>query len=122
MKINNSWFNASDAWQLWYWEINRITLFIFYLKPMDSFGMWWKSNEFFFSSLNHNFILLCELLMPCQLFAQKCSNCQEITKISKCFVIGYYYITTCHSKQLPVGLMVLSDGKVHFLKIEIFFT
>ena len=22
--------------------------------------------------------------MPCQLFAQKCSNCQEITKISKC--------------------------------------
>ena len=30
------------------------------------------------------FIVLCELLMPCQLFAQKCSNCQEITKISKC--------------------------------------
>ena len=27
---------------------------------------------------------LTELLMPCQLFAQKCSNCQEITKISKC--------------------------------------
>ena len=26
-----------------------------------------------------------------------------------------------HSKQLPVGLMVLSDGMVHFLKIEIFF-
>ena len=26
--------------------------------------------------------------------------------------------TTCHSKQLPVGLMVLSDGMVHFLKIE----
>ena len=24
------------------------------------------------------------MLMPCQLFAQKCSNCQEITKISKC--------------------------------------
>ena len=37
------------------------------------------------------------------------------------FVIGYYYITTCLSKQLPVGLMVLSDGMVHFLKIEIFF-
>ena len=36
------------------------------------------------SSLNHNFIVLCELLLPCQLFAQKCSNCQEITKISKC--------------------------------------
>ena len=34
------------------------------------------------------------------------------------FVIGYYYITTCHSKQLPVGLMVLSDGMLHFLKIE----
>ena len=28
------------------------------------------------------------------------------------------YITTCHSKQLLVGLMVLSDGMVHFLKIE----
>ena len=27
---------------------------------------------------------MCELLMPCQLFAQKCSNCQEISKISKC--------------------------------------
>ena len=26
--------------------------------------------------------------------------------------------TKCHSKQLPVGLMVLSDGVVHFLKIE----
>ena len=34
------------------------------------------------------------------------------------FVIGYYYIITCHSKQLPVGLMVLSDGMVHFLKIK----
>ena len=34
------------------------------------------------------------------------------------FVNGYYYITTCHSKQLPVGLMVLSDGMVYFLKIE----
>ena len=36
----------------------------------------------YFSSLDHNFIVLCELLMPCQLFAQKCSNCREITKIS----------------------------------------
>ena len=54
------------------------------LKPMDSFGMWWKSNEILFSSSNHNVIIvLCELLMPCQLFAHKCSNCQEITKISK---------------------------------------
>ena len=26
--------------------------------------------------------------------------------------------TTCHSKQLPVGLMVLSDGVVYFLKIK----
>ena len=33
-------------------------------------------------------------------------------------VIGYYYITTCESKQLSVGLMVLSDGMVHFLKIK----
>ena len=56
------------------------------LKPMDSFGMWWKSifkwNNF--SSLIHNFIVLWKLLMSCQLFAQKCSNCQEIIKISKC--------------------------------------
>ena len=40
----------------------------------------------YFSLLNPNFIVLCVLLMPCQLFAQKCSNCQEIhvvTKISK---------------------------------------
>ena len=29
-----------------------------------------------------------------------------------------YYFTTCHLKQLPVGLMVLSDGMVRFLKIE----
>ena len=60
-----------------------------------------------------------------------------ITKIPKCFrgppehsaignihyigmncYIGYYYIATCHSKQLPVGLMVLSDGMDHFLKIK----
>ena len=34
------------------------------------------------------------------------------------FVIAYYYITKCHSKQLPVGLMVLSKGMVHFLKIK----
>ena len=37
------------------------------------------------------------------------------------FVIGYYYIITCHSKRLPVGLIVLSDGMVHFLKIEKYF-
>ena len=34
----------------------------------------------YFSLLNHSFIVLCELLMPYQLFAQKCSNCQEIKK------------------------------------------
>ena len=34
------------------------------------------------------------------------------------FVIGDYYITSCHSKQFPVGLIVLSDGMVHFLKID----
>ena len=68
--------------------------------------------------------------MHCQLFAQKCSNCQDIKQkyqnvrghsaignihdnIQDFFVIGYHYITARHSKQLPVGLMVLSDGKVH---------
>ena len=35
-----------------------------------------------------------------------------IGNIQGYFVIGYYYITTCHSKQLPMGLMVLSDGMV----------
>ena len=40
-----------------------------------------KNQMNYFSLLSHNFIVLCELLMPCQLFAQKCSNCQEITKI-----------------------------------------
>ena len=30
-------------------------------------------------------IVLCELLMPCQLFAQKCSNCQEINQNIKMF-------------------------------------
>ena len=35
-------------------------------------------------------------------------------------LLGIIYITTCHSKQLPVGLMVLSDGTcmVHFPKIK----
>ena len=72
--------------------------------------------------------------MPCQLFAQKCSNCQEITKISKCLgsppntlplviYIGIFcyrvllhYNMSC--KTIAVGLMVLSDGMVHFLKNE----
>ena len=56
------------------------------LKPMDSFGTCTcmyvvKIKWNYFSLLNHNFIVLCELLMPCQLFAQKCSNCQEITTL-----------------------------------------
>ena len=37
------------------------------------------------------------------------------------FATGYYCVRTCHSKQFLVGLMVLSDGLVYFLKIEIFF-
>ena len=56
-----------------------------FLKPMDSFGMWWKSNDFCFSSLNHNFIVLCELLMSCQLFAQKCSNLSRNNQNVKMF-------------------------------------
>ena len=70
---------------------------------------------------------------------QKCSNCQEITKISKCLgsppntlplviyigifcSFGYYYITTCHSKQLPVGLIVLLDGMATFWRSRKFLT
>ena len=34
------------------------------------------------------------------------------------FATGYYCIRTCHSKQFSVGLMVLSDGLVYFLKID----
>ena len=73
--------------------------------------------------------------MSCQLFAHICSNCQEITKISKCsespehsaigniyrdiLLLGITCITLQHViKQLPVGLMVLSYGMVHFLEIE----
>ena len=55
---------------------------------MDSFGMWWKPKWNYFSSLNHNVIVLCELSMLCHLFAQKCSNCsncQETTKNIKMF-------------------------------------
>ena len=158
-----------------------------------------KIKWYYFSSLNHNFIVLCELLIPCQLFAQKrqkCSNCQEILvtkyqnvrgppehsaignihrdilllgitvkprynevlgtmqitllyqvshyiRVKKqrnikswdqqnylvtrgfCYIrplyineVPLYYVTTCHSNQLRVGLMVLSDGMVHFLNIE----
>ena len=34
------------------------------------------------------------------------------------YATGYYCIRTCHSKLFLVGLMVLSDGLVYFLKIE----
>ena len=34
-----------------------------------------------------------------------------------CYQVLLHY-NICHSKQLLVGLMVLSDGMVHFLKIE----
>ena len=34
------------------------------------------------------------------------------------WVLLHYNKKLCHSKQLPVGLMVLSDGLVYFLKIE----
>ena len=44
-----------------------------------------KIKWYYFSSLNHNSKVLCELSMPCcQLYVQKCSNFQKITKISKC--------------------------------------
>ena len=74
--------------------------------------------------------------MPCQLFAHLYeSNCQEITKISKMFggppnplplvvyigiflLLGIITLQHSHSKQLLVGLMVLSQCMVHFLKIE----
>ena len=64
------------------------------LKAMDSMGMWWKANDTYFST-NWIIILpvLCELLMPCQLFAQKFSNCQEITKGSECSGSPW---TLCH--------------------------
>ena len=36
--------------------------------------------------------------------------------------LGIITLQHHHSKQLPVGLMVLSDGMVHFLKIKKFLT
>ena len=100
-----------------------------YLKPMDSFGMWWKSNEITFLNwiIIYSSVWNCELLMPGQLFAKKCSNCTLHSAIGNVHrdILFLGIITlqhACHSKQLPVGLMVLSDGMVHFLKIEnIFF-
>ena len=56
---------------------------VYNLKLMDSLVCGEKQMNFF-PPLNYNFIVMRELLMPCQLFAQKCSNCQKRTKISKC--------------------------------------
>ena len=41
-----------------------------------------------------------------------------VYNVYRYFATGYYCIRTCHSKQFSVGLMVLSDGLVYFLKIE----
>ena len=38
-----------------------------------------------------------------------------------CYWILSHELRTCHSKHFLVGLMVLSDGLVSFLKIENFF-
>ena len=38
-----------------------------------------------------------------------------------CHLYHEIYLKSSKTKQLPVGLMVLSDGMLHFLKIEIFF-
>ena len=68
-------------------EKNNKCYGIKYLLNIKANGQFWyvvKIQLNYLSSLNHNFIVLCELLMPCQLFAQKCSYCQEITQISKC--------------------------------------
>ena len=76
-------------------------------------GQFWcvvKIKWIYFSSLNHDFIVLSELLMPCQLFAQKCSNCQEITKISKCSVRGppeHSAIGNIHRDILLLGIITL---------------
>ena len=69
----------------------------------------------YFSSLNHNVIVLCELLMPCQLFSQKYSNFQEITKISKCLgsprTLCHWYYT--HRDILLLSIFSLSNYQ-HF--------
>ena len=74
--------------------------------------------------------------MPCEQFALKCFNFQEMTKTYKCsessrtlchrltyvhvMIICHwqYCITICHSKQLQEGLMVFSDDFLLFLKIK----
>ena len=72
--------------------------------------------------------------MPCQLFAQKCSklsrNNKNIivrgppehsaigTKHRGILLMGIITLQHVIQKQLPVGLTVLSNGMVYFLKIE----
>ena len=101
---------------------------------MDSFGMWWKSNEIIIFSLNHSVSSVWignALSIVCSEMLKLSRNNQNIKMFGvppehsaignihrDILLFGYYYITTYHSKQLPVGLMVLSDGMVHFLKIE----
>ena len=130
---------------------------------MDSFGVWWKSNEFF---LLH-WIIILKFCVNCKCpvnssavtrtdelvkmvnihnarrrdrFVGSCDRrrivCSEMFKLSRnnqnikmfgvppntlplVIYIGYFhfvifwvwlvYITTCHSKHLPVGLMVLTE-------------
>ena len=49
--------------------------------------------------------------MPCQLFAQKCSNCQEITKISNCLGSPEHsVIGNIHGDVLLTNLPKLSCG------------
>ena len=89
--------------------------------------------------MSHNCLVLYELLMPCELSIKS-----EMIKFSRynlkyqnvrsppehtangnahtdIFATGYYCIRICNSKQFSVGLKMLSDGLVYFLKIKIFF-
>ena len=49
---------------------------------------------FFSSNCSFIIIVLCKLLVRCQLFAQKCLNCQEIAQISN--VWGHSAIGNVH--------------------------
>ena len=48
----------------------------------------------FFSS-NCSFIVLCKLLVRCQLFAQKCLNCQEMFGVTLPLVMYMYLEIFC---------------------------
>ena len=49
-----------------------------------------------------------ELLMPCQLFAQKCSNCQEITKFQNAWgPPEHSAIGNIHRDILILGIITL---------------